>query len=145
MLSESKRLPSIAGIVPTLPAPPRAVRACARRQDTLEWGRVPQELTAGDTFAGHRIEALAGRGGMGVVFRATDLALDRCVALKVIAPALADDPVFRVRFERECRIAAALDHPSVVQVFHAGEEDGLLYVTMRFIAGTDLSSLLARE
>src|SRR5215216_1883808 len=145
MLSESKRLPSIAGIVPTLPAPPRAVRACARRQDTLEWGRVPQELTAGDTFAGHRIEALAGRGGMGVVFRATDLALDRPVALKLIAPDTALDPVFRARFEHECRAAASIDHPHAVEVFHAGEEDGVLYVTMRFVEGTDLGALVAQE
>jgi DNA-binding NarL/FixJ family response regulator len=106
---------------------------------------MPIDLEPGTVFAGHRLEEVAGRGGMGVVFRATDLALDRRVALKVIAPALADDPIFRVRFERECRSAAALDHPSVVQVFHAGEEDGLLYVTMRFIEGTDLSSLLAAE
>jgi serine/threonine protein kinase len=82
---------------------------------------------------------------MGLVFRATDLILDRQVALKLIAPALAQDPVFRARFERECRLAAAIDHPNVVEVFHAGEERGLLYVTMRFVDGTDLKSLLARE
>jgi serine/threonine-protein kinase len=106
---------------------------------------VPLELTVGDTFAGHRIEALAGRGGMGVVFRATDLALDRPVALKLIAPDAALDPVFRARFEHECRAAAAIDHPNAVEVFHAGEEDGVLYVTMRYVDGIDLGALLARE
>ena len=103
------------------------------------------EPEVGSTFAGHLIEGVAGRGGMGVVLRARDLVLDRRVALKLIAPALAGDPVFRARFERECRLAAALDHPNVVDVFHAGEEAGRLYVTMRYIDGTDLKSLLARE
>ena len=106
---------------------------------------MPRELKVGDTFAGHRIDALAGRGGMGVVYRATDLALDRPVALKLIAPAAALDPVFRARFEHECRAAAAIDHPHAVEVFHAGEEDGVLYVTMRYVEGTDLGALLADE
>ena len=104
-----------------------------------------RELTVGDTFAGLRIDALAGRGGMGVVFRATDLALDRPVALKLIAPDAALDPVFRARFEHECRAAAAIDHPHAVEVFHAGQEDGVLYVTMRYVEGTDLGALLAEE
>jgi DNA-binding NarL/FixJ family response regulator len=103
------------------------------------------EPEVGSTFAGHRIEGVAGRGAMGVVLRATDLTLDRLVALKLIAPALAGDSVFRARFERECRVAAALDHPNVVEIFRAGEEDGRLYVTMRYVDGTDLKSLIARE
>ena len=106
---------------------------------------MPPALQLGSTFAGHRIDALAGRGGMGVVYRATDLVLDRPVALKLIAPALAADAEFRVRFANECRIAARLDHPHVVEVFHAGEEDGQLYVTMRFVDGTDLATVLERE
>ena len=103
------------------------------------------ELAIGSTFAGHRIEAIAGRGGMGVVYRATDLTLDRPVALKLLVPSLARDPVFRARFERECRLAAALDHPNVVPIFHAGAERGTLYLTMRYIEGTDLRSLLDEE
>jgi serine/threonine protein kinase len=106
---------------------------------------MPPEIAVGSTFAGHRIDAVAGRGGMATVYRATDLALDRSVALKVITPRLAADPVFRERFERECRAAAAIEHPHVVQVFHAGEEDGLLYVTMRYVDGTDLATLLRAE
>jgi len=82
---------------------------------------------------------------MATVFRATDLTLGRTVALKLIDPGLAGDPVFRARFERECRLAASLDHPHVVDVFHAGEERGLLYVTMRYVDGTDLRSLLTVE
>src|SRR5829696_3483330 len=103
------------------------------------------ELPIGSTFAGHRIDAVAGRGGMGVVYLATDLTLDRPVALKLIAPGLASDPVFRARFESECKLAAGIDHAHVVQIFHAGEERGLLYVTMRYVSGTDLRTLLADE
>ena len=106
-------------------------------------GRMPHEPTVGSIFAGHRIEAVAGRGGMGVVFRATDLALERPVALKLIAADAALDPVFRARFEHECRAAAAIDHPHAVEVFHAGEVDGVLFVTMRYVEGTDLGALLA--
>jgi DNA-binding NarL/FixJ family response regulator len=104
-----------------------------------------EELETGSTFAGHRIDGLAGRGGMGVVYRATDLVLERPVALKLIAPRLAHDRTFRARFEREFRLAAGLDHPNVVPVFRAGEEDGQLYVTMRYVEGTDLGTLLQRE
>jgi CheY-like chemotaxis protein len=104
-----------------------------------------EELPIGAIFAGHRIDAVAGRGGMGVVYRATDLALDRSVALKLIASSHARDPVFRARFERECRIAAAIDHPHVVPVLHAGAEHGRLYVTMRFVDGSDLHTLLRTE
>ena len=103
------------------------------------------ELAVGADFAGHRIDKVIGRGGMGVVFRATDRALDRTVALKLIAPEVANDPVFRARFERECRLAAAIDHPHAVQIFQAGEEDGLLYLTMRYVDGTNLRRLLRTE
>ena len=103
------------------------------------------EPEVGETFAGHRVDGVAGRGAMGVVLRATDLVLDRPVALKLIAPIYARDPVFRARFERECRLAAGMDHPNVVEIYRAGEEDGRLYVTMRYVAGTDLKSLIARE
>jgi DNA-binding NarL/FixJ family response regulator len=102
-------------------------------------------LSAGATFAGHRIDGVAGRGGMGVVYLATDLTLDRPVALKLIAPELARDPVFRARFVSECKLAAAIDHPHIVPIFHAGEERGALYVTMRYIRGTDLRTLLGKE
>jgi len=107
--------------------------------------REDPKLAVGTEFAGHRIDALAGRGGMGLVFRATDLLLDRIVALKVIAPEAAENPTYRARFERECRLAAALDHPHVVQIFHAGEQGGLLYLSMRYVDGTDVRKLLDAE
>jgi YVTN family beta-propeller protein len=100
------------------------------------------DLNPGAVFAGHRIEGIAGRGGMGVVYRATHLALDHVVALKVIAPDLAGDERFRRRFADESRIAVSIRHPNVVQIHHAGEEQGLLFVTMDLIEGTDLRGLL---
>ena len=101
------------------------------------------ELGVGTVFAGHRIDGIAGRGGMGVVYLATDLTLDRQVALKLIAGGVASDDEFRARFERECRVAASIDHPHVVPIYHAGQEGQRLYVTMRYITGTDLRALLA--
>ncbi len=96
------------------------------------------EPAIGSTLAGYRLDALIARGGMGVVYRATHLALDRPVALKVIARQLAGDQAFRDRFLRESRLAARLDHPAVVPVFDAREEDGELIVAMRLVEGGDL-------
>jgi ketosteroid isomerase-like protein len=103
------------------------------------------DLLPGAEIAGCRIEAVAGRGGMGIVYRATQLSLGRPVALKLIAPERAGDPGFRERFERESRVAAAIDHPNVIPVYAAGEESGHLYLVMRYVKGTDLQGLLARE
>lgn len=103
------------------------------------------ELDAGTLVGGYRIEALVGRGGMGVVYRARQLALDRPVALKLIAPELAREEGFRERFEREAKLAAALEHPHVLPVHEAGEVEGLLFLAMRYVDGRDLSALLADE
>src|SRR3954471_14553060 len=100
------------------------------------------EFTAGSLFAGHRIEALRGHGGMGVVYRATHLELDRTVALKVIAPALVEDSATRQRFLRESRLAASIDHPNVIPIYYTGEEDGTAFIAMRFVPGRDLRSLV---
>src|SRR4051794_28662958 len=102
------------------------------------------ELAVGSTFADHIIRGVAGRGGMGVVYRAVHLALKRQVALKVIGAEYSGQPEFRERFQRECETAASIQHPHVVPIYHAGEENGLLYVTMRFIEGSDLYRLLQR-
>jgi DNA-binding beta-propeller fold protein YncE len=96
------------------------------------------EPAIGSTLAGYRLDELIARGGMGVVYRATHLALDRPVALKVIARQFADDERFRDRFLRESRLAARLDHPAVVPIFDAREEDDELIVAMRLIPGGDL-------
>ena len=104
-----------------------------------------QDLAPGSEFAGHRIEEVAGRGGMGVVYRATQLALDRTVALKVIAPGLMEDAAMRRRFLVEVRTAASLDHPNVIPLLYAGESDGVAYLAMRYVAGDDLRTLVRRE
>ena len=96
------------------------------------------DVLEGAHIAGCRIESVAGRGGMGIVYRATQLSLGRPVALKLIAPEHAADANFRERFQRESRMAAAIDHPNVIPVYEAGEEDGRLYLVMRWVAGTDL-------
>jgi DNA-binding beta-propeller fold protein YncE len=103
---------------------------------------VADDPAIGSTLAGYRLDALIARGGMGVVYRATQLALDRPVALKVIARQLAGDEGFRDRFLRESRLAASLDHPAVVPVFDAREEEGELIVAMRLIEGGDLKKRL---
>ena len=100
------------------------------------------ELESGDEFAGCRIEAVAGRGGMGVVYRATELSLGRPVALKLLTPERAGDREFRERFQRESRMAASIDHPNVIPVYAAGEHEGSLYLVMRYVGGTDLHALL---
>ncbi len=96
----------------------------------------------GARIAGYTIEAEAGRGGMGVVYRARDPELDRLAAVKVIAPDLASDAGFRARFVREARVTAQLDHPNVIPVYGAGEDDGRLYIAMRWVDGTDLGRLI---
>src|SRR3954452_14662744 len=101
------------------------------------------DLQTGSAFADHLIREICGRGGMGVVYRATHIPLDREVALKVIAPEFSTDHEFRRRFRREFRATASIQHANVIPVYHAGEEDGLLYVTMRYVAGTDLARMLA--
>jgi serine/threonine-protein kinase len=106
---------------------------------------VPTELAPGSIFASYRIEALIARGGMGLVYRATELSLERAVALKLIAPELADDTLFRERFLRESRLAASLGHPHILPVFAAGETEGSLYLATRFVEGGDLKELLDRE
>lgn len=104
-----------------------------------------ETLAPGSTFAGCRIERVAGRGGMGVVFRATQIALQRPVALKAIAPELAADAEYRERFQREAHLAALIDHPNVIPVYEAGELDETLYLIMRWIEGTDLRQQFDRS
>jgi YVTN family beta-propeller protein len=99
-------------------------------------------MESGTILGGYRIDAVAGQGGMGVVYRAMQLGLDRPVALKVIASELADNLDFRNRFKSESQLAASIDHPNVVPVYEAGEAEGVLYLAMRYVEGTDLRSLV---
>jgi len=107
-------------------------------------GQGPPALSPTSVIAGYRIDGILGRGGMGVVYRATQLALDRPVAVKVIAAELAADLQFRERFRIESKVAAAIEHPNVIPVYEAGEDDGVLYISMRLVDGVDLERLVHR-
>jgi YVTN family beta-propeller protein len=100
-------------------------------------------LTPGRVFAGHEILREAGRGGMGIVYAALHTRLRVIRALKVLTDETAEDPVFRARFERESQLAAALEHPGIVQVYEAGESEGILYLSMRLVDGPNLAQVLA--
>jgi len=90
----------------------------------------------------YRVDELLGRGGMGTVYRARDISLERDVALKVLHPHFADDPDFRARFQQEARAIAALDHPDIVRVYAFRQDRGLLYIVMDYIAGQTLQAWL---
>lgn len=102
------------------------------------------DFEPGSQIAGYRLVEQIGRGGMAVVYRARDIRLDRWVALKILAPDLARDQVFRQRFIRESRAAAAVDHPNIIPIFDAGEADGVLFIAMRYVGGQDVRTLLDR-
>jgi protein kinase-like protein len=98
----------------------------------------------GEEFAGYRLRAVLGRGGMSVVFAAENPRLGSTIALKVLAPELSADDVFRARFLKESRIAASLNHPNVIPIFDTGPCGELLFIAMRYVSGSDLRSVLAR-
>ena len=101
------------------------------------------QVATGHEIAGYRIEAYIGRGGMGEVYRATQLSLARTVALKLIAAELARNHEFQSRFRREAQVAASLEHTNVLPVYEVGEADGLLFLSMRYVEGPNLAQLLA--
>jgi protein kinase-like protein len=102
----------------------------------------PTDPRLGTDLGSYHLEAVVGRGGMGVVYRASDRSLDRPVALKLIAPTVADDEAFRSRFLRESKMAAAIDHPNIIPIYEAGEAGGSYFLAMRFVDGTDLERRL---
>ncbi|MFD4909346.1 serine/threonine-protein kinase [Kitasatospora purpeofusca] len=119
---------------PDLPADPD--------DDALALPSLPAGLV-GRRVAGYRLEAEIGRGGMAVVYRAKDLRLGRTVAVKLLAPELARNEVFRRRFIHESQVAAAIDHPHIIPVFEAGEADGILFIAMRYVEHGDLRGLIS--
>lgn len=102
-------------------------------------------LAPGTEIASYRIHRLLGRGGMGLVYLAEHVQLERKVALKTISGAYAEDPQFRDRFVRESRMAAQIDHANIVPIYDAGEAQGLLYLAMRLVQGEDLEQLIRRD
>jgi CHASE2 domain-containing sensor protein/tRNA A-37 threonylcarbamoyl transferase component Bud32 len=107
--------------------------------------RTSRSLEPTAIIGGYRIEEVIGQGSMGIVYRGTHLALERRVAIKLIAPERSKDPVFRERFISESRSAASIEHASVIPIYEAGEDDGLLFIAMRLVDGFDLGELLVRE
>jgi pSer/pThr/pTyr-binding forkhead associated (FHA) protein len=126
---------------PPVPAEPAPRPAPARPAPTPP----PDALPFGSVFAGCRVDEVIGFGDMGVVYRAEELALQRPVALKVIRPEHSEDDRFRERFRRESKIAASIDHPNVIPILDAGEERGVLYISMRLVDGTDLRQVIATQ
>jgi CHASE2 domain-containing sensor protein len=107
--------------------------------------RLAKTITPGQVIGDYRVEEQVGRGGMAVVYRATQLSLERSVALKVIVPEQAEDAGFRARFQRESLIAASIDHPNVVPIYEAGRQGDLLFLAMRYVDGVTLRTLLQSE
>jgi serine/threonine-protein kinase len=97
------------------------------------------------TIGNYLLEQELGRGGMGVVYRARDLGLQRFVALKVLAPRLLQDAKARSRFQKEIEFAVAIEHPHVVPIYAAGYEDGQFFLAMRLVRGTDLGEIADQE
>ena len=100
------------------------------------------ERLVGQTLSRYKITDLLGEGGMGAVFKARDVTLQRDVAIKIMHPHMASQPNFRARFLQEARTAARLDHPGIVQVYDFGQEHSLLFIVMNFIRGTNLRQML---
>ena len=96
-------------------------------------------------FGEYRIQALIGHGGMSVVYLAQHKSLERKVALKIMSPALTESKDFQERFTRESRLAAALDHPNIIPIYEAGERDGVFFIAMRYVDGSDLKHLIQRD
>jgi serine/threonine protein kinase len=111
----------------------------------LSFVAVEVDPLVGAAVGGYRIEARLGRGGMGTVYRAVQISLDRTVALKILAPRFARDVDFVRRFTAEAQAAARLNHPNLVQVYDAGRDGEQHYMSMEFLEGGTLEDLLARE
>ena len=99
----------------------------------------------GDELAGYRLRGVLGRGGMSVVYEAENPRLGSTVALKVLAPELATNDLFRARFLRESRIAASLNHPNVIPIYDMGSHEDLLFIAMRYVVGADLRAVLKAQ
>ncbi len=114
----------------------------ASRATASELRVLPEGFEIGRRY---RVLKPLGIGGMGTVYRVRDLELDRDVALKIIQPDVADSPAALERFKREVQLASTVTHRNVLRVYDLGEGDGLKFVTMQFVEGEDLASLVRRE
>ncbi len=126
---------------PRIPRPPSVPAGTLSSSDSIGGGRfVPGQIIA-DRY---RIVALAGKGGMGEVYRAEDLKLGQIVAIKFLPDSLSQDAAALARFHAEVRIARTVSHPNVCRMFDIGDMDGITFLTMEYVDGEDLSSLVRR-
>lgn len=131
-------------------APETAAKAAPAA--AMTWGSLPSmavampaALPAGTTFGRYRIESLLGEGGMGAVYRALDTELGRTVALKLVRPELAANPQTMQRFKQELLLASRISHKNILRIHDLGDANGVKFITMAFVEGTDLARLLERE
>ena len=103
------------------------------------------EVSVGSVLGGYRLQALVGQGGMGIVYMAQSVDSGAICAVKILPPDMARQPGFRERFERESRYANSIAHPNIIEVYGAGEENGILYLAMQYVEGRDLKAVLAAE
>ncbi len=115
------------------PTPPHRSSRTPSSSDSIDGGR----FTSGQIIAGrYRVVALAGRGGMGEVYRAEDLKLSQIVAIKFLPAALSRDAGALARFHSEVRIARQVSHPNVCRVFDIGDADGIPFLTMEYVTSS---------
>jgi serine/threonine-protein kinase len=101
-------------------------------------------LAPGDRLGSYQIVGLLGAGGMGEVYRATDPALKRDVAIKILPAAFANDPERLARFEREAQVLAQLHHPNIASIFGLHDEGGVRFLAMELVPGETLEERIAR-
>jgi hypothetical protein len=130
--------------IPEAPANPGITIEDRSTDSSVPGGAGGDQLTPGLVVGGYRIEGLLGRGGMGQVYRAHQLSMNRPVAFKVLSPRLATDPSFRERFLREARAAGRLHHPNLISVHDAGEAGDLMFFSMELVEGESLRGRLRR-
>src|SRR5262245_57047042 len=100
-------------------------------------------LTPGTTFSHYRIIEQLGKGGQAFAYKAEDLRLNRLVVIKALLPELAATEVARKRFQREARLASALDHPNIATIYDVGETEGTCYIVMQFVEGRTLKEIIS--
>lgn len=143
--SGSAHLTSTPTILPSgKPSPTLASRRAPGSSLAAHSGQptLPEGFEIGHRY---RVVKLLGRGGMGAVYKVRDLELDRDVALKLIRPEIAEDPAVLERFKREIQLSSRVTHRNVLRVYDLGENDGIRYLTMQYVEGENLESVLKRE
>src|SRR5262249_40625787 len=119
-------------------------RELVRRAEAARIGQIAMPLATGSRLGPYEIQSALGAGGMGEVYKARDIRLDRIVAIKVLPETLAADPQFRERFDREARTISQLDHPHICALYDIGEQDGTSFLVMQYLEGETLEARLKK-